>query len=352
MASVTTSEFVRTTSRLDAPPFSLLEQKGLIARLIEESARAWSELARDPGGFIRAIFADDTKDTKRRRRIRIVLVYALVAHAAVIALIAFLGWHHLVGQKEEANNYKVIDVVKFPPKDIDKPETTVPHGKDGDGGGGGGNNSTLQATKGVLPKLSPAPQIIKPLARSVPMPVLPMDPTIKGVESQAPPEGVAIGIPTGVQSDLPAPGTGDGPGIGGGRGPGAGSGEGPNAGPGSGNKGTKPGNSGSPDGTDATPSAIDWRKPPQTGYSPFTWTYKARAIVTPEAQEHRVMGTVLLRATFHSDGRITDIRVVNPVAYMTEAAIEALERSKFRPATINGKPITLTNVLVKQEVHY
>ena len=123
MASVTTSEFVRTTSRLDAPPFSLLEQKGLIARLIEEFARAWSELAHDPRGFIRAIFADDTKDAKRRRRIRIVLAYAVVAHAAVIALIAFLGWHHLIQPKEDASNLKVDTIL--PPKSIDKPEDTI-----------------------------------------------------------------------------------------------------------------------------------------------------------------------------------------------------------------------------------
>lgn len=351
MASVTTSEFVRTTGRLDAPPFSLLEQKGLIARLIEEFARAWSELARDPRGFIRAIFADDTKDTKRRRRIRIVLAYALVAHAAVIALIAFLGWHHLIQPKEAASNLKVDTIL--PSKTLDKPDVAVPHGKDGDGrGGGGGNQSTLQATKGVLPKIAPAPQIIKPLATPVPTPVLPMAPIIKGPESQQPPDGVTIGIPTGVQSDLPAPGLGEGPGIGGGKGPGAGPGEGPSAGPGSGNKGTKPGNSGSTGEPDATPSVVDWRNAPKTGYSPFTWTYKARAVITPEAQEHRALGTVLLRATFHADGRITDIRVVNPVPYMTEAAVDALERSKFRPATMNGKPITLTNVLVRQEVHY
>ena len=352
MASVTTSEFVRTTSRLDAPPFSLLEQKGLIARLAEEFARAWGELTRDPREFIRAIFADDNKDAKRRRRIRIVLVYALIAHAAAIALIAFLGWHHLIQPKEEANNLK-IDVVQFPPKSLDKTGAEIPRGKDGGGGGGGGNQSSLPATKGALPKMSPAPQIIKPLATPVLAPVLPMEPTIKGVETQPPPAGVAIGIPTGVQSDLPAPGSGEGDGIGGGKGPGAGSGKGPGAGPGGGgNKSTNPGNYGSPEGTDATSSVVNWQNPPKTGYSPFIWTYKARAMITPEAEANKVAGTVLLRATFHADGRITDIRVVNPVAYMTEAAIEALERSKFRPATMNGKPITVTNVLIKQEVHY
>ncbi|MGA9771309.1 MAG: TonB family protein [Blastocatellia bacterium] len=350
---MTTSEFVRTASRLDAPPFSLLEQKGLFARLTEEFTRASSDLAHDPRAFIRAIFADDTKDTKRRRRIRITLAYALVAHAAMIALIAFLGWHHLVQPKEETGNRKIIDVVQFPPKSVDKSEAAIPHGKDGGGGGGGGNQSGLQATKGVLPKMSPAPQIVKPLAMPVATPVLPVAPTIRGAESPPPPNGVAIGMPNGVQSDVPAPGSGEGDGMGGGKGPGAGKGEGPGTGPGSGgNKGTNPGNYGSPVESDATPSVVNWPTPPKTGYTPFSWLYKARAIITPEAEANKAVGTVLLKATFHADGRITDIRVVNPVAYMTEAAIDALERSKFRPATINGKPITLTNVLIKQEVHY
>lgn len=352
MASVTTSEFVKTASHLEAPPFSLIEQKGLVARLTEEFVRSWSELAQDPRGFIRAIFEDDTKDAKRSRRIRISLACALVAHVVVIALIAFLGWRHLVQPKEEVSNLKV-DIVQFPPKSIDEPEAVIPHGKDGGGGGGGGNQSLMPATKGATPQMSPAPQIVKPLATPVATPVLPVSPTIKGPESQPPPSGVAIGIPTGVQSDMPSPGTGTGDGIGEGKGPGAGNGKGPGSGPGGGGgTSTNPGNYGSPDAANAIPSVVDWRTPPKSGYTPFSWIYLARAIVTPEAQENKAVGTVLLKATFHSDGTITDIRVVNPVPFMTEAAIEALERSKFRPATINGKPITLTNVLIRQNVHY
>lgn len=353
MASVTTSEFVKTTSHLEVPPFSLIEEKGLVSRLVEEFARAWGELAQDPRGFVRAIFADDTKDAKRSSRIRISLASALAAHIVVIALIAFLGWRHLVQpKKEEANNLKV-DMV-LPTKSIDEPEAAIPHGKNDAGGGGGGSQSNLPATKGVLPKMSPAPQIVQPLVIPAAMPVLPVSPTIKGAEGQPPPSGVAIGIPAGALSDLPSPGPGTGDGIGGKNGSGAGPGDGPGGGSGGGgNKGTNPeGNSGSPDAASAAPSVVDWRTPPKSGYTSFSWIYQARAIVTPEAQQYKAVGTVLLRATFHSDGRITDIRVVNPVPYMTEAAVEALERSKFRPATINGKPITLTNVLIRQEVHY
>jgi hypothetical protein len=65
-----------------------------------------------------------------------------------------------------------------------------------------------------------------------------------------------------------------------------------------------------------------------------------------------VIGIVLLRATFHADGTFSDIEVVMPVEYMTESAIDALRRSKFRPATVNGQPITVRKVPIKIFVHY
>ncbi len=354
MASVTTSEFVRATNPAAAPPFSLIEQKGLLARLAEELARAGSDLARDPRGFIRDLFTGDAKDVKRRRRIYTGLAFAVAAHVALIALIAFFGLRSLIHPKADSSGYKV-EIVQFPPKSFDNPESMqpeTPRGENG-GGGGGGNQSMVPASKGPLPQMSYKPQIVKPLAPPAMMPALPVTPTISGPESAPPPAGVALGIPTGVASDAPAPGPGEGDGIGGGKGSGAGKGSGPGGGSGSGgSKSTTPGNFGSTEGTTATPSVVDWRRPPQTGYVPFRWIYQARAVITPEAQENKVVGTVLLRATFHADGRITDVEIVTPVPYMTQAAVEALKRSKIRPATINGVPITLTNVLIRQDVHY
>jgi TonB family protein len=137
----------------------------------------------------------------------------------------------------------------------------------------------------------------------------------------------------------------DGPGIGSGNGGGAGGG----SKGGAGDTGTA---FGSRDGTAAGPSVIDWRRPPSSGYIPFSWIRRAHPIVTPEAQSNKSAGTVLVRATLHSDGTITDIVLVNGVDFMSESAIDALQRSTFRPATLNGKALTLTNVLIKIEVHY
>jgi hypothetical protein len=59
-----------------------------------------------------------------------------------------------------------------------------------------------------------------------------------------------------------------------------------------------------------------------------------------------------MRATFNADGTISDVELVMPVEFMTESAIESLRRSTFRPATVNGVPITVRKVPIKVFVHY
>lgn len=109
-----------------------------------------------------------------------------------------------------------------------------------------------------------------------------------------------------------------------------------------------------PDGSGADiPSAIDFNRIGSIpGYRPWTWIRRQTAIITPEAQENKVIGTVVLRATFNADGAITDIQVAMPVDFMNESAVEALRRSTFRPATIRGVPVTVRNVLIRIAVHY
>jgi periplasmic protein TonB len=348
MASVTTSEFIKTASPAVVSPFSLIEQKGLASRLVEELARASSELARDPRGFIRNLFANDAKDAKRRRRIQIGLACAVAAHVALIALIAFFGLRSLIRPKEEASNIKV-EIVQFPVKSFDKPED-VPRGDKG-GGGSGGDHSPSPASKGATPQMSPAPQIVKPLAPPAAAPALPMSPTISGPESAPPPVGVALGVPDGVPSEAPSPGPGEGDGTGGGKGSGAGKGKGAGTGNGEdGGIGDK-GKLGLSTGLDAINNPIPFNRLKEIpGSSGITWIRRPTPVTTPEAQANKVKGEVWLRATFRADGTVTNIVVIREVPYMTESAIDALSRSKFRPATINGQPITLTNVPIRVNV--
>jgi TonB family protein len=144
---------------------------------------------------------------------------------------------------------------------------------------------------------------------------------------------------------------GPGDGLGNKQGSGAGSlGDGPGAGNGR-RGGRDGGEGGEPGGKGST--VFPWNFPQKpAGFVSFSWLYRPRPIVTPEAQSNKVSGTVLLRATFKSDGTVADIEIVNPVPFMTESAVDALRRSRFRPATVNGVPVTLTRVPVRIDVHY
>jgi hypothetical protein len=140
--------------------------------------------------------------------------------------------------------------------------------------------------------------------------------------------------------------------MGGRDGSGAGKGSGPGGGDGSdGGKGNK-GRAGLPEGgkSDLTGPFAWNRLKEYPGSTDVVLLRRPTPVITPEAQANKVRGEVLLRATFHADGRITDIEVVRPVPYMTESAIYSLEHSTFRPATINGKPVTVFNLIVRINV--
>jgi hypothetical protein len=72
----------------------------------------------------------------------------------------------------------------------------------------------------------------------------------------------------------------------------------------------------------------------------------------PEAQKQEVLNYVLMRATFNANATITDIEVLTPRDSMTDSAVESLRHSTFRPATVNGVPITVRRVQIKVGVHY
>jgi TonB family protein len=350
MVSVVTTEFVRTT-HVDAPPFSLIEQRGLASRLIRELEGALGELTRDPRGFIRELVSADTKDAKRRQRIYLGLACALAMHIALIVLIAVVGWRTMIGKPvpEQPPEHWVVYPGGLAP--IEKTESTkpdVPKGEVG-GGGGGGQHTPLPPSKGEPPPMVPLPQIVAMNPSNIPQPSLPVSPTVVGPISPPPPPA-PIGDPAGKNRDFSS-GPGDKGGIGTGEGTGVGGSKDNGAGPGS-RGGKNGGPAGSPDGSATDiPAAIDFNRIPQ-GYRTWSWIRRQTAIITPEAQENKVIGTVVLRATFNADGTITDISVAMPVDFMNESAIEALRRSTFHPATIKGVPVTVRNVLIRISVHY
>jgi len=349
MASVTTTEFVRNTSHADSLPFTLIQQPGLISRLTRELKGAFAEMVRDPLGFAKGLFVVDTKDAKRRQRIRMGLTVAVVMHVALLSIIAVLGWRTMFVKEPAADTG--LEVL-LPPSSLRKAEVEIPKGGKHGGSGGGGDNNPLPVTKGPKPQMSPTPQVVKPNTLIAVAPTIQLPSTILGPDSAPPPPGVPLGIPAGVVAEAPSPGPGKGGGLGGPDGSGAGPGRGP--GSGAGDNGGGPGGKtrvGSSTGREDVIGPIPFNRidkyPDHTG---IVWVHRPRPIITPEAQTNKVMGEVLLRATFRDDGSITDVEIVRQVPYMTESAIESLRHSTFRPATVKGRAVTLTGVLVRINV--
>ena len=82
---------------------------------------------------------------------------------------------------------------------------------------------------------------------------------------------------------------------------------------------------------------------PRTLYSP-------KPVYTAKALEYQIKGTVRVSALVGSDGTVRDLEVIRSLGYgLDEAAIDAVRRMKFAPATRNGVPVT---VRVKVDVEF
>jgi TonB family protein len=351
MASVATAEFVETPLPVEARPFALIEQKGLLTRLCEELARAANDLSRDPSEFFRELFAADARDKKRRRLIYAGLALGLVAQFIFLAIAAIAGWHRMLAPARDPQPKVTMLQQNRIESVVDQPPIEKAPGSKAGGGGGGGQETEAPPSKGPLPQSVPQPQLVNPNPSNIPEPTLAVAPTIKGLESLPPPP-VQVGDPNG-QGSAFSGGPGSGGGIGDKSGTGVGAGYGPGGGPGE-KGGRGGGTSGFPDGGGSPVAEVNFNNLASfPNYTPFTWTRRFNAAITPEAEENKVIGIVVLRATLHADGTIGDVEVVMPVEYgMTESAIQALMRCKFKPATVNGRPVTLRKVPIKIHVHY
>jgi TonB family protein len=366
MATVTTSKFVKATD--SAEPFAMMEYKGIFARLVEEVSLAAKNFSQDPRAFIKELFLDESNDLRRKKLIRMGLSLALIFHVAAGIFLVTFKWRGSPLSKETSSESQLIvkqwitpdkpKVEESPEPDSSSrsnfsktPQEGLSNGDKSAASSGGGQNDPTPANKGVPPQLAPIPSIIPPTAQNVPNPSLPVNPSLKGDnETPPPPPSETIGSPTGTGT-TPSGGTGINSGVGEGKNGGVGN----NNGPGSSSKnGDKPGGNetgGTPDAS-IVPTGIPYVKlsqmPESTG---IVWISRVRPIVTPEAQADKVYGYVLLEATFNANGTITNIVVRTHLQGMDDAAIEALRRAKFRPATIKGQPVTLYKVPIKVPVN-
>jgi hypothetical protein len=354
MASVDT--IPRIAVGEDRALFSLIESEGLGLRLCRELSLTIAEFRTNPKGFFRGLFSGVEKDQASRRRGRLALAVGAAVHLSLLTVILVVGWSHFAERRvQDAPDQTVWIPISALPESAPKESgpSDAPKG-DGRGGGGGGQRTARPPSVGTPPMMAPIPQIVSPTAPETRQPSLALPPTVVGPPEPPPPPDAKLGTPKGEKGDFNA-GSGDGGGLGTGKGTGVGSGTGPGVGPGSGG-GRGGGKAGLPNGTGAGPMRdFDWRelqRKPLAGFTPFKWIYRPTPIVTPEARAIKPDGYVLLRATFNADGTITDIDVINPMDFMTESAIESLAHSRFRPATLDGVPVTLRKVTVKVVVHW
>jgi protein TonB len=182
--------------------------------------------------------------------------------------------------------------------------------------GGGGQRSPLPPSKGHPPK--PAPRVFTPPVMTIQEthPLIEMPPTVlSAVDAQLPTLNLPLGSLTGVSG----PQSG-GPGNSGGIGNGTRGGNGDQDGPGGGDGIT------GLHGRNVTQPVLLSRNDPE--YS-------------DEARKAKLQGIVELGIEVNAAGQVTNVRVLRSLGLgLDERAIEAVRQWKFRPGTMDGKPVS------------
>lgn len=266
-----------------------------------------------PGPNIFSTLSGENDGLYRARRET--FVFSMLGQAAIVGLVI----------------YFTSCVIQHPPEFVNKlPNLNeLPLIFSGRNGGGGGNHDALPASVGSLPKASLDPQLVPPtVVLPKEMPKLPVEETVNVAPDVQLPQGGQIGDPFSRFSLLS-----NGPGGPGGIGPGCCDGIGPGSGPFVGD---------GPPGI--FPAGRQGVTVPQVIFNP-------EPSFSDEARKAKAQGIVLLLLVVGKDGHPYDIRVRQSLGMgLDEKAIEAVNRWRFKPATLNGQPVA-TKIAVQVDFH-
>jgi periplasmic protein TonB len=265
-----------------------------------------------PGPNIFSIFATENDESYRARHET--FVFSLLGQAAILGLVIYLT-SFVVGHTPEIAD-------RLPNL------RELPLVFSGNNGGGGGNHDPMPASHGNPPRASLDPQIVPPTVIPAKEPHKLEAPETVVVAPEVPlPQGGQIGDMMSKFSTLS-----NGPGSGG-IGPGCCGGIGPSSGPGMGD---------GPSGV--YPAGRMGVTVPEVIFNP-------EPTFSDEARKAKAQGLVLLVLVVGKDGRPHDIRVGQSLGMgLDEKAIEAVNRWRFRPGTLNGQPVA-TQIAVQVDFH-
>ncbi len=266
------------------------------------------------GPNIFSMFSGDGHDLYRAKRETFVL--SLLGQAAILGLLIYFTSCVIVNTPEIAKN-----LPKF---------KELPLVFSGRNGGGGGNFDPLPASRGDPPRASLSDQLVPPtVILPKEMPKLPVEETVMVAPEVNLPQGAQIGDPTSQFTRVLSNGPGGPRGIG----PGCCGGVGPSTGPGFG-----PGPAG------IYPAGKLGVTVPQVIYNP-------EPSFSDEARKSKQQGAVVLLLVVGKDGHTYNIRVGQSLGMgLDEKAVEAVNRWRFKPATLNGQPVA-TQIAVEVDFH-
>jgi protein TonB len=266
-----------------------------------------------PGPNIFSVFSAENDGGYRARRET--FVFSLLGQAAILGLLI----------------YFTSCFIQHPPEIADQLRNLreLPIIFSGNSGGGGGGHDPLPASHGNPPRASLDPQLMVPTVIMLKEPSRLTAPETVVVAPEVPlPQGGQIGDMLSRFSKLS-----NGPGGPGGIGIGCCDGIGDSTGPhvGSGPPGIYPAG--------------------KMGVTVPEVIFNPEPSFSDEARKAKAQGMVLLLVVVGKDGRTHDIRVGQSLGMgLDEKAIEAVNRWRFRPATLNGQPVA-TQIAVQVDFH-